>query len=195
VDRYSDADILAIVDNADSKGMLPSDWSTYTRSQIENLFQRGTLFAWHLYLESKLVFPPDKKGTIDTIGPPSTYNCALEEIRELTAVATDAVREIRNGTNSPVYEHGLLFVTARDIAMAASKKIMGRFDFSRYAPLHLKKAVVPFSRKEYEFIMACRRATNRGTHVSLDPSMQLQLRDKLDPFLEWCNLIIGLILQ
>jgi hypothetical protein len=102
-------------------------------------------------------------------------------------VAAEAVAAIRSGTNSQVFEHGLLFLTARDIAMAASKALNGGFDFSRYSALRLRGAPIPFSREEYEFLMACRRATTRGTPLAWSSLLEFQIREKHNRFLDWCS--------
>lgn len=51
----SDVDLLAIVDGFDSR--FSSDtYSIYSYSRLRDLWLEGNPFAWHLSLESKLVF-------------------------------------------------------------------------------------------------------------------------------------------
>lgn len=186
VDSGSDVDVLAIVNDETAYRHLPRDWSVYTRTRLEELFKRGTLFAWHLYQGSKLIYASGHTGTLSELGAPAEYKDAALEIAALTEMAREAVGEILSGTASMIYEHGLLFLAARDIAMAASSYLNGEFDFSRHCALRLRDTPLPFLCEEYAFLMACRRATTRGMHMHWNSTLAANIRGNLKAFLDWC---------
>ncbi|MGL6014245.1 MAG: hypothetical protein ACRC0J_22490, partial [Shewanella oncorhynchi] len=65
----SDIDMLAIGDGLDSQ-LNPNDYSIYSYERIFELWERGNPFAWHLYLESKLVYASDEKDYLLELGEP-----------------------------------------------------------------------------------------------------------------------------
>ncbi len=183
-DPGSDVDILVISDRRD-RADLPSSWSCYSRRRLRTLFTRGTLFAWHLYLESVPLWPRCA-GYLKKIGPPSPYAAAAREIADLHRILRGAAKELADGTSSPVYEFGLLSLACRDTAMAAFPALQGRFDFSRYAPLHLKTAAFPLSKKQFDYLLACRRATTRGCDLRRQPKLERQVLARLERLEAWC---------
>ena len=56
----SDIDLLALVEGYDSR-FDPDTFSVYSYSRIADLWAEGNPFAWHLFLESRLVFASDQR--------------------------------------------------------------------------------------------------------------------------------------
>ncbi len=193
IDAGSDVDILAVVADGTMRTGIPEGWSVYTAAKIREIFARGTLFAWHVYLESKLVFPANSKGILAELGPPADYENAKYEVAELKALAERAIAALSSGTPSKVFEHGLLYLAARDIAMAASKWVNGEFNFSKYAALQLRELPLPLTRQEYEFLMNCRRASVRGTALTWQPQLECTIKEKWILLVEWCHRVYSAI--
>lgn len=62
LDEFSDVDLLACVESQEQvRNINPRRFSVYTHDRIRALWSEGNPFAWHLYLESKLVFASDDK--------------------------------------------------------------------------------------------------------------------------------------
>ena len=184
VDAGSDVDVLAIVEAEETRA-LPNHWSVYRRERIHQLFARGTLFAWHLHKDARLVFPCDREGLIESLGEPAPYLRAEQEIEMLMHIARDACRELAAGTPSPVYELGLLFVASRDVAMAAAPCMSAEFVFSRFAPYGLQTPSYPLDRSDYEVLMACRRASTRGGAFELAADALQRLAGRAEDILAW----------
>ena len=193
VDSGSDVDVLVVIDDLKNRENYPDAWSVYSRQRIEELFRAGTLFSWHLYLDAILIYPSTSLGLIQSIGEPSEYTSYIVEVEQLVKLARNSVEEIESCTKSWIYEYGLLYVAARDIAMASFKKLNDRFVFSRFAPFELKRNIFPFTKKEYEYLMQCRRATTRGLKVIPNTTIQQMIEHKCDDFLHWCENILGSI--
>jgi hypothetical protein len=189
-DMGSDVDILVVADSALDRENLPSAWSCYSRRRLRILFSRGTLFAWHLYLESVQLLPRGIDGFLKKIGPPKPYVDARREIAALQCILQGAVKELSCGTQSPVYEFGLLAMTCRDIAMAAFLPLVGRFNFSRYAPLHLP-AGFPLSKAQFDYLLQCRRVSTRGGDLRRRSRVERQILIHLPQLNAWCNKLLS----
>jgi hypothetical protein len=195
VDRGSDADILVVTDNSDKQQNFPTTWLVYPQSRIRDLHARGTLFAWHLFLDAVKVYPRTGLGLIGTLGEPGPYTQAADEIAYLLTVGERAVAEIAGGSSSLVYELGLIYLMARDIEMAGAPQLIGHFTFSRNAPFDYEEIPFPLTREEYNYLMTCRRAATRGFAFVRDGSTEMSLVAKAHDVLRWCVCIYGGVTQ
>ncbi len=191
VDPGSDADVLAIIDNPEERHNFPTSWSVYPQSRIRDLHARGTLFAWHLFLDAVKVYPRTGLGVIGTLGKPAPYTQAADEIAYLLTVGERAVAEIASGSPSLVYELGLIYLVARDVAMAGAPQLIGHFTFSRKAPFDYEKTPFPLTRQEYIYLMTCRRAATRGLAFVRDGPTEMSLVARAHDVLRWCVCIHG----
>ena len=74
----SDVDLLAIVDSY-SPDIDPDTFSIYSYKRIQEIWREGNPFAWHLFLESMLIFASDKFDYLTQLGSPSKYkNCVRD---------------------------------------------------------------------------------------------------------------------
>ncbi len=183
-DPGSDLDVLVIAGKL-KKAAYPSSWSVYSPSRLRTLFERGTLFAWHLHEEVVPVWPRTGRHFLAKIGPPAPYVGAPAEVAQLREILLSSVDELIRGTTSTVYELGLISLACRDIAMAAAPILTGSFDFSRHAPFHLPGFQFPLGRKEYDYTLNCRRATTRGRRFAGDRRIERRIQLKLDRLATW----------
>jgi hypothetical protein len=184
-DPGSDIDVLAICDQPKASQELPASWSVYSPRRLRQLFKRGTLFAWHLYLEAVPIWPRGKTGFLKRFGPPGTYRGAKREISDLGEILCTAVTELKRGSKSEVYEFGVIALACRDTAMAAAPMLTGRFDFSRYAPLRLPAGRFPLTRREFDYLLVCRRATTRGAELRRIRRIEQHVKTKTAKLCTW----------
>jgi hypothetical protein len=192
-DPGSDVDVLVISNQKKTKNEIPPNWSLYSPRRIRALFARGTLFAWHLSQEAVQLWPRGRAGYLQKIGPPKPYANAKREITDLQRILVGAATELTRGTPSEIYEFGLVALACRDIAMAAAPSLTGTFDFSRHAPLHLPAVKIPLSRTQFDYLLACRRATTRGSQIRRNPRIERQLKVKLPQLSAWSVHILNRI--
>jgi|AntDeeMinimDraft_5_1070356.scaffolds.fasta_scaffold03360_4 hypothetical protein len=171
--RTSDVDILALPFSESSRSKLPSNWSIYSPSVIKEYFITGRLFAWHIYLESICIFSYRGTNYIEMLGAPAPYDSASNDIDELSELLREAIRELKNGTNSVVYELGIAYTAMRDIAMCASWRLLDSPCFSKFAPYKLPTKC-PISRSSYEVAMSARHSSTRGEDVTGDLDQAVQ---------------------
>ncbi len=194
VDSGSDVDVLVLAEAPDA-ACYPPEWSVYSLGQLREIFARGTLFAWHLYLGSKLLYPAEGPDILDGFGKPAPYYPnAVSEIRALREIALTAMDELAAETPSWIYERGMLYVALRDTAMAASS-ILGEFCFSKHAPLRISTSTdFPLTKAEYDHLMDCRRGCIRDPESEKrfsDGEFVLRKRSALDAWLRAIERKVG----
>ena len=184
VSPTSDIDVL-VIPTASSRANYPESWSVYSPEIIESYFRAGRLFAWHLHLEAQRIFPAEGTSFLTRLGVPAPYTSAESDIADLERMLKDALLEIRAGSNSLVYELGIAYTAIRDIAMAASWRLLEKPTFSRYAPYILPTAC-PLPIDAYRGAMLARHRATRGT---ADPFDSRTVAAELTgaPILEWVN--------
>ena len=161
VRRTSDCDVLVIPVEGAHRDAYPASWSVYRRPTMKRYFDDGRLFAWHLHLEARCVYSAGPENWLQIIGPPAPYRTAKEDVDSLTEILATSLCELRDGSNSEIYELGICYTALRDIAMSASWRLMGRPSFSRDAPFMLPDPV-PLSRDAYAQAMDARHYSTRG---------------------------------
>lgn len=204
-DVNSDLDVLVVVN--DGSGTTPSDCITeyisemfgeipsiswYGENKIRQLFSDGDLFGWHLFLESEHLY--GTKTLREIAGKPSEYKTALNDIEDLRRIAVSVDKSLKKSPENAVFEMGILYVCARNIAMPAAWQLARKPAFGRYSPYAIPSIEFPIPLATYELAVESRMASQRGrcppTAVTADLVMAMQR-----PLLEWCDQIIEMLRQ
>jgi hypothetical protein len=149
------------------------------------MFENGELFAWHLAAEAQPLFDP--KGFLASLGRPGTYYDAALDVASFIKVISGIEAQVQASPFNALYETGLVYVCARNIAMAASSVLCAAPDFSRYSVFELSGVErCPMSREEFEIAMSARMAAQRGHEPPPEASAPfvLDLVRRLGPWLE-----------
>lgn len=186
VSPTSDVDIL-VLDDAPCSSHFPQTWSVYSKATVSKYYETGRLFAWHLHLEAVLLHSSAANGFLASLGKPSPYATAAEDIAALRELLSSSIDEIRQGSPSQLYELGLVYTALRDVAMSASWQLLEKPSFSRYAPYDLTPSC-PLPRAAYDVAMRARHASTRGTRQPADCKAAAGAVLESD-LLEWVDLI------
>ncbi len=171
-DVNSDLDVLAVLP---SDRPLSSDLkctverlfdqnasiSWYSRRRIEEMFNEGHLFAWHLFNESLPLIP----DFIEGLGQPRNYEEAVADVESLIEILIPIPTQLDNCAGNAVYEAGLLFLCMRNIALSASWFSPTGLDFTRHSPFNTERTLginFPITRKDYDVLIKCRLSGQRG---------------------------------
>lgn len=171
----SDIDVLVIMNESCKRSDYPDSWSVYPKTTIKKYFDEGRLFAWHLYLDAKCVFCNGSTSFLQDLGKPSEFISFDEDFSSLKILIFSSLAELRNNTQSEIFELGIIYTALRDIAMVSSIKLLNRPCFSRYSPYQLP-LIFPISNELYESMIAARLNSTRGTGFSENP---VELSNKL----------------
>lgn len=184
VSSTSDIDVL-VIPTQGARAEYPASWSLYSPEIIESYFREGRLFAWHLHLEAQRIFPLEGESYLERLGAPAPYTSAQSDISDLECLLAESLMEIRSGTNSLIFELGIVYTAIRDIAMAASWFLLEKPSFSRYTP-YILPVPCPLPIDAYRGAMLARHQATRGTVYPFDPgAVSAQLL--ASPVLEWVN--------
>jgi hypothetical protein len=167
VSPTSDVDVLVVPFGPQRRESYPENWSVYSPEILKSYYRLGRLFAWHLHLEAKCLYSPAQGNLLASIAPPAPYTTYLEDIDDLEMIMQEALAEIRRGTNSLIFELGIVHTAVRDIAMSASWKLLKSPTFSRDSPF-LLPLECPLSKDVYHAAMLARHTSTRGAVVSIN---------------------------
>lgn len=184
----SDVDLLAIVDGFDSR--FSSDtYSIYSYSRLRDLWLEGNPFAWHLSLESKLVFSSNNEDYLKSLGLPSRYHNCARDCHKFYSLFREAVESIYAHPNSRVFDLSTVFLGIRNIATCYS---LGKADqpvFSRDSALCLGKSSLVITNEAYDIFLRSRILCTRGYGTNItDQDFQIAA-SQFDTINDWMALL------
>jgi hypothetical protein len=141
------------------------------------------------------LWPRNGRSFLEKIGPPRPYTAAVREVTDLQKILISALLELQKGTTSSVYELGFISLACRDTAMAAFPALTGRFEFSRHAPILLPKARFPLTKHQFDYLLACRRATTRGGSFRRLPHIERNILKLAQPLRDWSASVLSRLKQ
>jgi Nucleotidyltransferase domain len=111
----SDVDLLAVVTGARNK-LSRSMFSIYSHDKIEFIWKQGNPFAWHLHLESALIFSGDKRDYLAALGAPSPYTMVRQDCERFLNIFKDAFSSARTDHTSIVFDLSAAFLGLRNFS-------------------------------------------------------------------------------
>ena len=202
-DQHSDTDVLVAYKSrpdarekdavafriAEELGCKP-DIAHYSVTRIMKFFASGDLFAWHLYQESRPIMLSDS-DFVTSLSAPMPYISVERDMQSFISMLREIPQQLITAPNNYAYEAGLLYLTSRNIGMAASYGLGGKIDFSRLAALNISTKLeveFPFSQNEYATLISCRHASQRGAPI---PSCPPNLNRRANSLVEWSMRIVA----
>lgn len=203
-DEISDKDILLVVPSKHDVRKVRSgdhrppsadpgvDLSVYSEARMRELYHEGSLFAWHLHLESRKLdtnlahHVPD---LLDVLGEPSPYRDWRADVEVLGASFFQLQQFLAQTPRNAVFEAGNAYVSARNIGISLSWHLESGPVFGRKAPFSVAEVVevdFPLSDAEYEVLARARRAGHHGADLNLAPQTVSEILDNLTPWVEAC---------
>lgn len=182
----SDIDLLAIVEGHDPR-FEPEMFSIYSYARIRDLWGEGNPFAWHLSLESKLLYSQDGSDFLNGLGMPAPYRRYLRDCQKFFDLFRDACKSISLESNSMVFNLSTVFLSIRNFASCFSLGVTNRPDFSRGSSLGLGGDSIPISRDCYGILERARILSTRGLGSNLTGAEVSLVIRELDTILEWMD--------
>lgn len=171
-DRFSDMDILIVIEKdneksyiiKDSQGTtLPDKWITvYSKATMETMKTFTSLFLWHIKLESKIIYKKDSyiETLLDNL---PEYVNTNDDIQQYKTILNDIKEIIKNSKCTIFYEISLLASLVRNISIAYCY-LNGKLCFGRATPVELLLNDYPlFSIEDYEKLYVFRSSYNNDT--------------------------------
>jgi hypothetical protein len=157
----SDVDLLAVVEGFDAR-FSPEAYSIYSYRRIQEIWDEGNPFAWHLSREAKLLFTSDATDVLRSLGSPAPYRNCSADCAKFHALFRDAMTSAQTGGTTLVFDLSTIFLSVRNIATCFSLGVLARPDFSRHSALRLGDHSLEIPRKPYEVLERSRILCTRG---------------------------------
>jgi len=168
IDEFSDVDLLACVQTQEQARLIDCRrFSVYTHDRVRALWTEGNPFAWHLHLESKLMFTSDDRDFLQELGVPRRYSKADEDCTKFMRLFEESVGSLRSASDSQVFHLSCIFLATRNFATCYSFT-RGRPVFSRLSPLRIATPV-PVASIVFDVLVRARVLSTRGLGAALTP--------------------------
>lgn len=185
----SDVDLLAIVEGYDSR-VDPDTFSIYSYKRIQQLWQEGNPFAWHLFLEAQLIFSPDQIDYLQSLSSPNPYQNCVRDCEKFFSLFREAHASIIVGSNCKVFDLSTLFLSIRNIATCFSLGVKKQPNFSRNSALNLGVKSIPIPLNSYSVLERARILCTRGYGKNItDYEIGIAL-EKINLIHEWMHNLV-----
>lgn len=186
----SDVDLLALVEGYDSR-FDPETFSIYSYSRINDLWAEGNPFAWHLFLESRLIFASDQQNFLKALGAPAEYVNCVRDCEKFYSVFEAARASILAASKSRVFELSTIFLSIRNLATCFSLGTKAKPDFSRHSALHLGSDSVRVPTGAYSVLERARILSTRGEGPSLSDREFDLVAPALEDIKKWMEQLVA----
>ncbi len=163
----SDIDLLALVNGRDIR-LDPEKFSIYSYSRMCELWRAGNAFAWHLFLESRLIYASDGSDFLESLGAPAKYSGVIADCVRFRDIFESSFQAVQNGTPSLVFELSTIFLALRNIATCYSLASMEIPTFGRDSARRLGSKSLNIDKDIYSFLMRSRLLSTRGVGNNID---------------------------
>lgn len=180
----SDIDLLALVNGRDLR-LNPDKFSIYSYERISELWRAGNAFAWHLALESKLIYAEDGYDFIHDLGMPSKYENAADDCSRFREIFEVAFLSVKKGTPSLVFELSTIFLSIRNIATCFSLAKLSNPVFGRDSACELGSRSIPLTEATYSTLVRARLLSIRGMGDDIKKENISMIIDELENCKLW----------
>ena len=189
IDSDSDVDILVIGGKEPSQ-YDPSIYSVYSYDRIEELWREGNPFAWHLFLESRLLFASDNNDFLRSIDRPSRYKKCVEDCEKFLSLFCEAREALNTGRHNVVFELSTIFLSIRNIATCFGLGVRNHPDFSRSSAIRMGSDSAPICDSVYRVLERSRILCTRGRGREITNNELRAARESLEKVYDWMNLLV-----
>lgn len=133
IDRSSDIDLLACITGPNSD-IDTAKFSVYQHERLQCLWAEGNPFAWHLHLESRLLFSSDGVDFIKSLGIPAAYKAGAEDCEKFASLFSESLDQLEKTRVNATFNLSCMFLGTRNFATCYSLW-RGHPIFSRNSPL------------------------------------------------------------
>jgi len=159
IDRGSDVDLLACV-SGPAPQIDPEKYSIYRYQRLRALWNEGNPFAWHLHLESRLLFSSDRSDFLASLGTPERYCSLASDSAKFKLLFGQSYHSLTASLNSATFHLSCMFLAIRNFATCHSLS-SGNPIFSRESPLMVKPSL-DIDPRAFSILVRARVLSTRG---------------------------------
>jgi hypothetical protein len=188
VDRLSDIDLLAVVDGPDDR-FDPATYSVYSYGRLEEIWNEGNPFAWHLAVESRIVHSSDGTDFIADLGDPGPYRRGRDDCNKFLRLYKSASESLFADSRTEVFDLSTIFLSMRNIATCYSLATQNA-DFSRQSAVRIADPPLRLSSVAYRVLERARVLSIRGRGSPILPDDVAAVRSELGALDEWMTALV-----
>lgn len=174
VDRSSDVDLLACI-TGPNPDIDTNMFSVYQHERLRHLWAEGNPFAWHLHLESRLLFSSDGTDFIASLGTPAAYKAGAEDCDKFARLFCESLDQLSQTRVNATFNLSCMFLGTRNFATCYSLW-RGRPIFSRKSPMLIDDPL-RVDEEAFAVLTRARVLSTRGIGDALsDEEVMLALR-------------------
>jgi hypothetical protein len=185
----SDVDLLALVDSR-NPALSPELYSIYSYKRMQELWNEGNPFAWHLYLESRLIFSSTRGDAIQSFGTPAKYAKGRDDCEKFRSLFLESSHSILCGSKCAVFDLSTIFLSVRNFATCFSLGVLKKPDFSRNAALRLDGDSIKISEDSYRIFERARILCTRGEGIGLSQDEISRATSELAEIRAWMDKLL-----
>lgn len=166
IDRSSDIDLLACVSSSNND-IDPNKFSIYRHDRLRQLWDQGNPFAWHLHLESKLLYSSNGEDFLALLGTPAKYTKGYVDCAQFARLFEESRAQLDRTLNSATFNLSCMFLATRNFATCYSLR-RGNPIFSRNSPLMIDRPL-QIETSIFDVLSRARVLSTRGVGDTLSP--------------------------
>lgn len=163
----SDVDLLALVKGRDAR-LDQEKFSIYSYVRMRELWKSGNAFAWHLFLESRLIYSADGSDYLKGLGSPSIYSQVKADCSRFRDIFKASFESVQMCSPSLVFELSTIFLALRNIATCYSLARTNSPTFGRDSARRLGSRSLDIDNTVYDLLMQARLLSTRGSGESFN---------------------------
>lgn len=195
IDEYSDIDLLAIIekDETNKSSFDSQKFSIYKEERLIELWNEGNPFAWHLFLESKLIYSDNKNDIFKIWGEPKKYTNISNDLEKFYSLYKDSILSLKESNSSYIFDLSMVFLAIRNFASCYSLGFLNEYLFSRKSALNLKLNKLNISKESFSILERARVLSTRGAGNMINENEVNIVMNEIEKITEWFDLITNKI--
>lgn len=191
IDVFSDVDLLAITQSNEKKrnDLDTQLFSIYQEKRLIELWNEGNPFAWHLHLESKLVFSDNNEDIIRQMGEPKGYINLRNDLSKFSNLFYDSLNSLLNSNDSSIFDLSMIFLAIRNFASCYSLGHLKEPNFSRDSAFSIKYDALGISIECFNILERARILSTRGLGDLITSLEMKTVLEEIDTISKWFQLI------
>lgn len=165
----SDVDLLLIT-SEHTRDFKAETFSIYSYNKIERMWQAGAPFAWHLYLESSLIYSSNSSDYLKSLNQPRPYTNAYNDCLKFYNLFQSSHNSLIASLSSAVFDLSNVFVAIRNAAICFSLGSSWPPTFARDAALVNTANKLEIDISVYQTLWRARLLSSRGIGTRLTNS-------------------------
>ncbi len=190
IDKDSDIDLLAIIKEQNSNSFDTQKFSIYTEERLIELWNEGNPFAWHLFLESKLIYSETGVDFIQKLGKPCSYKNLVNDLEKFYSLYNSAVLSLKESNSSYIFDLSMIFLAMRNFASCYSLGVLNESLFSRNSAIILKSDRLNITAESFLILKRARIISTRGVGELINESELKKVLSEIKKITKWFDSLI-----